>query len=146
MRNNTATLQNDSRFCHSQSVAMHLASFEEIEKFLNSSGENRTVVRDVRRITIQPMTPEGKERLLQRQRDHWQKLHTTQFTPEEFEAWIASIPGCSTCQRNLRRRLETLLPRYDDWNRFTWELHNAVNKEIGKPEFTWLEACQQWGW
>jgi hypothetical protein len=84
--------------------------------------------------------------LVELQRDHWQKLHTTQFTPEEFEAWIQSIPGCSTCQRNLRRRLETLPPRYDDWNRFTWELHNSVNKEIGKPEFTWSEACKKYNW
>jgi hypothetical protein len=84
--------------------------------------------------------------LVERQRDHWQKLHTTQFTPEEFEAWIRAIPGCSTCQRDFRKLIETNSPRFNDWNRWTWEIHNAVNVKIGKPELTWLEACQQWGW
>ena len=84
--------------------------------------------------------------LLAAQRAHWAKLHTKTFTPEEFEHWIRQIPGCSNCQRNLRRILETLSPRFDDWNAFTWELHNAVNRELSKPEFTWQESCEKWGW
>ena len=125
---------------------MHLASFEEIEKFLNSSGENRTVVREVRRITIQPMTPEGKERLLQRQRAHWQKLHTTQFAPEQFKSWIQSIPGCSACQRDFQKLIKDHPPRYADWHRWTFEIHNIVNQKLGKPEFTWQEACEKYNW
>lgn len=81
-----------------------------------------------------------------RQRDHWRKLHTTLFTPEEFELWIQGIPGCSSCQRDFRRILKTLPPRYDDWNHWTWEVHNTVNKKLGKPEITWEDARILWGW
>ncbi len=80
------------------------------------------------------------------QRDHWQKLHTTQFTPEEFEAWIQSIPGCSTCQRDFRKLIKDHHPRFDDWHRWTFEIHNLVNAKIGKPEFTWQEACEKYNW
>jgi hypothetical protein len=80
------------------------------------------------------------------QRNHWKKLHTTRFTPQEFEAWIASIPGCSTCQRDFRKLIETNTPRFDDWQRWTWEVHNAVNAKLGKPEIEWNEACELWNW
>ncbi len=122
---------------------MHNATPEQLAAFLNSGGGTTVVLREVKRIEIDPVKQNA---LLERQRNHWRKLHTTRFKPEEFELWIQSIPGCSTCQRNLRRHLETLPPRFDDWNLFTWELHNVVNKEIGKPEFSWQEACEKWGW
>lgn len=84
--------------------------------------------------------------LLELQRNHWRKLHTTRFTPEEFELWIQGIPGCSSCQRDFRRLIETNPPRFDDWWRWTWEIHNLVNTKLGKPEFTWQESCQLYGW
>jgi len=80
------------------------------------------------------------------QREHWRKLHTTRFTPEEFELWVQGIPGCSSCQRDFRRILKNHPPRFDDWERWTWEIHNAVNARLGKPEFTFEQACKIWGW
>lgn len=84
--------------------------------------------------------------VLELQREHWRKLHATRFTPEEFELWVQGIPGCSSCQRDFRRILKNHPPRFDDWERWTWEIHNAVNARLGKPEFTFEQACKIWGW
>lgn len=125
---------------------MHRASFEEIESFLNAGGETRNFVRETRRVVRKKPTPELVENLAMRHREHWSKLHTTRFTPEEFEAWILAIPGCSTCRRDFRKLLEINPPRFDDWQRWTWEVHNAVNAKLGKPEIEWNEACNLWNW
>ena len=122
---------------------MHQATFEEIEQRLNAPGSTRTVVRRVERVQINPI---AQAATLQRQRDHWAKLHTTRFTPEEFELWVQSIPGCATCQRDFRKLLETHTPRFDDWHRWSWQIHNAVNEKIGKPIVSWQDACKLWNW
>ena len=122
---------------------MHNATPQEISDFLNAPRAIEVVVHRVQRTE---MTPQEKDRQLQNQRDHWAKLHTTQFTPNKFEEWVASIPGCYTCQRDFRKLLETNPPRFDDWQRWSWEIHNAVNAKIGKPEFTYSDACKLWGW
>lgn len=80
------------------------------------------------------------------QRDHWRKLHTTLFTPEEFELWIQGIPGCSSCQRDFRQLIQNNPPRFDDWFRWTWEIHNEVNQKLGKQLIAWTDAIQLWGW
>ena len=125
---------------------MHLQPFEKIEEFLNTKGLAKTHIREVKRVQLKAFTDAQKEALLDRQRAHWAKLHTTRFTPEEFESWIASIPGCSSCQRDFRKLLETNPPRYNDWQRWSWEIHNQVNAKIGKPEIDWQSACELWGW
>jgi hypothetical protein len=84
--------------------------------------------------------------ITQRQQAHWKKLHTESFDSEKFQRWVERIPGCSTCRENFRKILEINPPRFDDWQRWSWEIHNAVNEKIGKPEFTYQEACQLWGW
>ena len=63
-----------------------------------------------------------------------------------MEAWIQSIPGCSTCQRDFRKLIKDHPPRYTDWHRWTFEIHNIVNQKLGKPEFTWKEACKKYNW
>jgi len=80
------------------------------------------------------------------QRDHWKKLHTSSFNDTELSKWVDSIPGCATCREDFRNIIKDHPPRFDDWHRWTFEVHNAVNAKISKPEFTWQEACQQWGW
>lgn len=80
----------------------------------------------------------------QRQRDHWKKLHTENFDAEKFEKWIERIPGCSTCRDNFRKLIESNPPRFDDWFKWTWEIHNAVNAKIGKPIMDWDAACELW--
>jgi hypothetical protein len=94
----------------------------------------------------QSYVPISQETILDRQREHWSKLHTARFTPEQFESWILAIPGCSTCRRDFRKLLEINPPRFDDWQRWTWQAHNAVNAHLNKPQLTWDQACQQWDW
>jgi hypothetical protein len=87
--------------------------------------------------------------LIASQQKHWEKLHTTFFTPEELENWIRQIPGCYTCQRDFRILIQTYPPQFDDrisYFKWTWEVHNLVNRKLNKPEFTWTEACNKWGW
>jgi hypothetical protein len=125
---------------------MHNATHSEIEAFLNTPGSIASTVLSVKRIQLTPMIQLQREQLLIRQREHWRKLHTTRFTPEEFEAWIRSIPGCSSCQRDFRKLLETHPPRFNDWWQWTWEIHNAVNAKLGKSALPWQEACNLYSW
>jgi hypothetical protein len=90
----------------------------------------------------QTYLPISHETTLDRQRDHWAKLHTQSFDASAFESWVATIPGCSTCQRDFRKLLETNPPRYDDWFRWTVEIHNLVNQKLGKPILSFEEASQ----
>jgi hypothetical protein len=122
---------------------MNLATAEQIESFLNAPGVSQVVVRHVQKVEI---IPRLKEDQFARQREHWSKLHTQSFDATSFEAWVKAIPGCSACQRDFRKIVESNPPRYNDWNRWTFEAHNAVNFKLGKPEFTFEQACQQWDW
>lgn len=125
---------------------MHNANHAEIEKFLNTPGSIVSQVLSIKRIQLTAFGPEYREKLLERQRDHWRKLHTTLFTPQEFELWIQAIPGCSSCQRDFRRLIQNNPPRFDDWHKWTWEIHNAVNEKLGKQLIAWTDAIQLWGW
>ena len=138
-------MQSYSCFDYSKpfAVLMHNATPQQISDFLNAPRSIVVVVHCVQRTE---MTPQSKQDQLQRQRDHWAKLHTTLFSPEDFEAWVSSIPGCSTCQRDFRKLLETNPPRFDDWQRWSWEIHNAVNTNINKPILTYSDACKLWNW
>lgn len=118
---------------------MHNATHEEIEKFLGSIGEMRTVVNKVVRVETTPIVKEHLASISSKQSQHWDKLHRSKFTPQEFESWVGSIPGCSACRRDFRKLIETKSPRFDDWRRWTWEIHNAVNAKLSKPDFTWEE-------
>jgi hypothetical protein len=94
----------------------------------------------------QSYVPISQETILDRQREHWRKLHEQQLYETTFEEWVASIPGCFTCQHDFRKLLEINPPRFDDWQRWTWEAHNAVNAKLGKPEIDWNQACNLWNW
>lgn len=123
-------------------MTMHKASFTEIESFLNKPGSHKVVLNRTERVMIAKI-PHIQ---LDQQRDHWRKLHTTIFTPQEFELWIQAIPGCSSCQRDFRRLIENNAPRFDDWHKWTWEIHNAVNEKLGKQLIAWTDAIQLWNW
>lgn len=122
---------------------MHDASPEEIELRLNSVSTTRVVVHKVERVEISPIK---KNLLIELQREHWRKLHTQKFTAQQFEDWVSAIPGCATCQRDFRKILKTNKPVYDDWERWTWEIHNVVNTKLGKQLIAWTDAIELWGW
>lgn len=122
---------------------MHAANAADIEARLNTPGSTSHVVYKKERVQL---TPRATEDLFRRQRAHWEKLHTQTFDETTFDEWVRTIPGCPTCQRNFRIWLETNPPRFDDWQRWTWEAHNTVNAKLGKPEITWEKACELWGY
>ncbi len=81
--------------------------------------------------------------ILEAYRRIWKELHLqTAPTKEWFEGWMARIPnaGCD-CLKWLKDYLasDEGAPDYANWRVFGWRLHNAVNKKLGKPFFTWEE-------
>jgi hypothetical protein len=70
--------------------------------------------------------------------------------PNELNVWIDTIPYESEDLCNCQKHIYTIVaenpPRFDDWERWTWEVHNVVNRKLGKPEIAWEEACLLWGW
>lgn len=104
----------------------------------------------------------------------WDSIHAIAATydrPEKKQAFVNMIYSyvgtfpCDKCRANLRRHLASGPPSNghlplinssgefeDRWFRnnitlFTWtfQLHNIVNREIGKPEMAWSDAEARWG-
>jgi hypothetical protein len=115
---------------------MHAATFADIEARLNTPGSTSHVVYRKERVQL---TPRATEDLFRRQRAHWEKLHTQTFDAITFAEWVASIPGCATCKRDFLELIKINPPRFDDWWKWGWEIHNAVSRKLNKTEFTWAE-------
>jgi hypothetical protein len=91
---------------------------------------------------------QAKQDRLERARKHWEELHQQQNSDANWlVSWVKRIPqfGCS-CGEEFQRILRANPPRFDDWQRWTFEVHNAVNAKLGKPEIEWNEACNLWNW
>lgn len=84
--------------------------------------------------------------LVEQQRAHWATLHTTPMDSTQFKLWCESIPGECMCSAGFKKIVESNPPRFDDWQRWSFEAHNAVNFKLGKPDISFDEACQQWNW
>ena len=72
----------------------------------------------------------------------WAALHGMEDpTPEKIVQWKKLIPrfGCD-CVNFTERYIESIPIRYDDFKRWAWEFHNAVNKKLGKPFFNEADA------
>jgi glycosyltransferase involved in cell wall biosynthesis len=70
----------------------------------------------------------------------WKELHTEAKPSEEWLAsWISKIPkyGC-TCTASFREIIKDNPARFNDWKRWTWEIHNSVNLKLKKPLYSWL--------
>lgn len=122
---------------------MHFTSFEEIENFMNRQNQKKTIIYNIEH--IDPFLKKD-EYIFNSQREHWKKLHTEIFDEKKFFDWVESIPGCLSCKNNFKEILKNNPPRFADWNRWSWEVHNIVNKKIGKPYISWDEACKIWSW
>ena len=91
---------------------------------------------------------QAKKDRLEQSRELWEELHLKKGADAKWLAgWVKRIPkfGCA-CREGFERILRKIPPRFDDWHKWTWEAHNAVNAKLGKPEITFDEACQQWNW
>lgn len=90
---------------------------------------------------------QAKQDRLERARKHWEELHRKKGTDAKWLAgWVKRIPnfGCS-CGEEFKRILREIPPRFDDdWFRWTVEVHNAVNRKLGKPEIDYEKACELW--
>lgn len=73
----------------------------------------------------------------------WREIHLKQFPDSEWWESIRSRVRKLVCKCDdfLNDYLAGNPVRFDDWKTFSWELHNAVNVKLSKPEFT-LEQYQ----
>ena len=70
----------------------------------------------------------------------WDEIHTKQNpTREWFETWRAKVPNFSGCGCGdfLRDYCIANPPRFKDFPRWSWELHNAVNAKLERGLFSW---------
>jgi len=84
--------------------------------------------------------------LQEKQRQHWRQLHTTPMDATQFASWLDGIPNQCDCRKSFDALLNINPPRFDDWQRWTWEIHNAVNAKLNKTEITWDDAAKLWNW
>ena len=89
--------------------------------------------------------------LIQQRRDEltrqlWAELHfKTDATAEWFANWLKRVPsyGCK-CRDAFEAIIKVNPPRFDDWFAWTVEVHNAVNRKLGRKEWTLDEAVARW--
>ena len=78
--------------------------------------------------------------------DLWREIHTKQDPTQEW--WDSIVKKVSSyfcsCGDFLRDYVATNQPRFDDWFAYSWELHNAVNEKLGKPQLPIEEAKAIW--
>jgi len=76
----------------------------------------------------------------------WREIHTNPDATQEW--WDGIVKKVSSyfcsCGDFLKTYVTTNPPRFDDWFRWTWELHNAVNHKLNKPNITLDEAKAIW--
>ena len=72
---------------------------------------------------------------------HWQELHCAKKpTQDWFADWIARTPANCGCGEDIAAIIKRLPPRFDDWFAYSVDLHNAINKKLGKPLVNLHEA------
>jgi hypothetical protein len=89
--------------------------------------------------------------MLVRGRELWAELHAYRYTTPEaaaqfFKRWRASVP-CGDCRRNLAKVLKETPPDFssgDAFFAFGVALHNAVNRKLGRAEWTVKQAHQEY--
>ena len=71
----------------------------------------------------------------------WEEVHMRiDPSPEWFAAWSLKVSSVTCgCDEWLRIYVIANPPRFDDWPRWTWELHNAVNAKLSKQHFSWSD-------
>jgi hypothetical protein len=76
----------------------------------------------------------------------WRDTHTKiNPTAKWFSGWMNSIPNIKCgCLEWLKDYIASHEPRFDDWPRYSWELHNAVNAKLERLHFSWEEFIAKW--
>jgi hypothetical protein len=78
----------------------------------------------------------------------WAELHCMRDpTEEKLLAFAAKLPswGCS-CKNEFAKLLSDNPPRYDDWDRWTFEAHCKVNARVhpNRERWTWEQYKAKW--
>lgn len=70
----------------------------------------------------------------------WDEIHTRENPDAEwFATWRARVPSFSDCGCSVFLDDYCVInpPRFDNFPRWSWELHNAVNAKLGRALFPW---------
>jgi hypothetical protein len=72
----------------------------------------------------------------------WKELHEQENPTQEWLGdWLSRIPSYDCqCRNNFAAILKGNPPRFDDWKRWAWEVHNSVNAKLGKSIYPWVDA------
>lgn len=110
------------------------------------TGEARATAPEALRSGIRLGTPVTPELIAERGRAAWTVLHTEGVGKDAawLAAWEKSIP-CGRCQVKYRELVKANPPTFPLTARWTWELHEGVNRDLGKPEFSWREYELRYG-
>lgn len=72
--------------------------------------------------------------------DLWDAFHNMdEPSMVKLLAYAETLPRFCGCTEHFLALIERLPPRFDDWSRWTWEIHNEVNAMLSKPMFTWCD-------
>lgn len=73
----------------------------------------------------------------------WAKLHLQPvYEGVWLNTWINALAG--TCKQKTQKFVFDNPPTLDNWEQFKLDLHNSVNRELGKPEWTLTQAQLYW--
>lgn len=77
-------------------------------------------------------------------RAHWSRFHAGVNTQSELEEWEKGIESFSCdCGPKYAKLKEANPVRWADLTRWKWEIHNAVNLNLGKPLLGFLDAMYE---
>jgi hypothetical protein len=99
-------------------------------------------------MTNEELLAKQQERSNQAGRLAWTKLHSYKgCDPQWLEIWQFLIPARCDCKDGYQQILGETPPDFTSPEAFfAWgvNLHNAVNRKLGKPELTLAEALSIW--
>ena len=82
---------------------------------------------------------------------YWTVIHLTCFNsgnkPDDIAKFIDTLPAilpCIDCSDHLKENLKMLPFNKEDPFRWSVDLHNLVNSQLGKPTFDYETARQFW--
>ena len=108
--------------------------------------EKKTPKQNESRVAREREREKSNKQLLKLYHALWLELHTKKdATPGWFSSWLKRVPsfGCK-CRDAFEAIIKVNPPRFDDWFAWTVEVHNAVNRKLGRKEWTLDEAVARW--
>jgi len=77
----------------------------------------------------------------------WRELFLSVHSKDDLANWKSKIPkyGCS-CSDFYAEYEKANPPSFPLTCRWKYELKTAVNQKLNRPNLTWPEACELWGW